>query len=145
MRSFRNVRRFLTPTVCMVLLLSVGCGGQLVQVSGRVAYSDGGPVEGAIKVINFVPTDGTTAAVRKAGTGEIQDDGTFKLRRRKPGDGVYKGEYAVTFTVLKDPRTGESLIDRKYSRKNSTPFTVQIDSDQDDLVFELERMRRRTR
>lgn len=122
------------------LSLAVGCGSPVAQVSGRVEYTDGSPVEGAIKYINFVPTDESTAEVRKAGTSEIQDDGSFALRTRRPGDGVYKGQYAVTFTVLKDPRTGESLIDRRYNMKKLTPFTVDVTGDKDDYVFQLERM-----
>lgn len=126
--------------VILVTATLTGCGSPLAQVSGRVEYEDGSPVEGAIKVVNFVPTDDTTAEVRKAGTGEIQDDGSFKLRRRRPGDGIYKGKYAVTFTVLKDPRTGESLIYPRYNRKTETPFTVEVTGDQDDLVFQLEKL-----
>lgn len=126
--------------VTAVLALSSGCGSPVAQVGGRVEYEDGSPIQGAIKVVNFVPTDDSTAEVRKAGTGEIQDDGTFELRTRKPGDGVYKGKYAVTFTVLKDPRTGESLIDRQYNHKSRTPFTVEVTADKSDYLFQLKKL-----
>lgn len=129
-------------SLAVVLLcpIAVGCGSPFAQVSGVAKYDDGAPVAGAIATIQLQPTEDSSATVRKGASGQIADDGTFSLMTKKPGDGVYKGRYAVTFTVLKDPRTGESLIPAKYNRRDSTPFTVDITGSQDDLEFVLDRL-----
>lgn len=127
--------------VVLGLSLTTGCGSPTAQVSGLAKYTDGTPVTGAIAVVQLQPTEDSPAEVKKAASGQLGQDGSFTLMTREPGDGVYKGRYAVTFTVLKNPRTGESLIDAKYNRKTSTPFTVDIDNDTSDLVFELEPLR----
>jgi hypothetical protein len=117
----------------------VGCGGPTAQVSGHAKFDDGSPIEGAVRSIIFVPTDDTTAEVRQSASAALADDGSFTLLRRKAGDGVYKGKYAVTFMVLKDPKQGGLLIPEKYTYREDTPFTVEITGDRSDLLFELEK------
>lgn len=132
------------PT-CRLLALSVlvasvaGCGGPTAQVSGHARFDDGTPIKGAIRSIILVPTDDTTAEVRQSASASLADDGSFNLVTRKAGDGVYKGKYAVTFMVLKDPKLGGLLVPEKYTFRDDTPFTVEITGDRDDLLFELEK------
>lgn len=123
-----------------LLVVLAGCGSPTAQVSGRALYKDGSPIKGAVRSIVFQPTDDTTAVVRKAASGSIADDGSFTMVTRKAGDGVHKGKYAVTFMIMKTPRGGELLIPEKYTSGDSTPFTVEITRDRNDLLFELEKL-----
>lgn len=118
-----------------------GCGGrEEYQVSGQAKYQDGSPITGAVRVIRLEPSDDSQAEVRKAASGNIAEDGSFKLFTRKPGDGVLPGTYAVTFTVLDKAMGGRSLIPDKYTYKANTPFKLEVDGDKDDVVFELEKL-----
>lgn len=120
--------------------LAGGCGAApTAQVSGRVEFTDGTPLTGAVRTITFTPTEGSTATVRKAAQGTIGADGSFSLYTRKPGDGVFKGDYAVVFTVLKDPNLGGMLVPQKYGASDSTPFRETINADRDDLLYRLDK------
>jgi hypothetical protein len=121
-------------------LAALGCSGEMVPASGRVAYSDGSNIEGAIRIIRFEPDDDTTAKVKKAASSEIAADGSFTLMTTRPGDGVYRGKYVVTFTVLESPETGKSLIKQKYSTFAESPFEVSVEGGKDDYFFELEKL-----
>jgi hypothetical protein len=123
----------LAPLVC------IGCAGkETAQVSGRVQYKGGKPIEAGIRVIRFEPAAGSSAAVRKTASGNIEPDGSFELFTRKPGDGVPLGKYTVTFTILSGATGGESLIKPEYNTAEATPFTEQIDTDRNDLLYEIE-------
>ncbi len=118
----------------------VGCSSRpTVEVSGTAKFADGSPIVGAVRTITLIPTEDTTAVVRKAATGIIAEDGSFTLYTRKPGDGVHRGKYAVTFNVLKDPNLGGLLIPEKYTLRDETPFKIELDSDRNDLSFELDK------
>lgn len=108
-------------------------------MSGHAKFDDGSPIKGAVRSIIFVPTEDTTAEVRNTASATLAEDGSFTLVTRKAGDGVYKGKYAVTFMVLKDPKLGGLLVPEKYTFRDDTPFTVEITGDRDDLLFELEK------
>lgn len=119
----------------------IGCGGKPVaQASGRVEYTDGSPVTAPICAIRFEPVKETTAAVRKAASSRIAKDGSFAMKTIRPGDGVYKGQYAVTFTVIANPSTGKSLIPKQYTSKETTPYKVDVQQNKDDYVFQIEKL-----
>jgi len=89
--------------------------------------------------VNLEPTVDSPAEIRKAASGQIsKEDGSFELYTRKPGDGVFLGEYAVVFAVWKGPMEPVSLIDEKYTNSTTTPYHVTVDQDMHELVFELE-------
>jgi hypothetical protein len=121
-------------------LIAIGCGGRpdAAQVSGKVLMKDGSAPQGGVRVVQFQPAKDTTAEIRKAASGEIQDDGSFVAYTRKPGDGVFLGKYDVTFSVWKGPMDSTSLIDPKFSRASTTPYHITVEDDIDDLKFELE-------
>jgi hypothetical protein len=119
-----------------------GCGAKdAYQVRGRVQYTDGSPLTGAVRIIRFQPTENSTAKVRKAASGSIAQDGSFEMFTRRPGDGVYAGTYAVTFSVLTQPMGGTSLIPAYYTHPQSTPFKVEVDEDKTDLIYELDKLK----
>lgn len=125
--------------ICIVGAFFVGCDSRdMVNVSGRVQYKGGTPIEGQIQVIRFEPTDASPATVRKAASADLGPDGTFELFTRKPGDGIYRGRYAVNFTVLTSYVNGKSLIDPKYESPATTPYVVDVTDDMSDLLYELE-------
>jgi hypothetical protein len=121
-------------------LLVIGCGGQphAAQVSGKVLMKDGSVPPGGVRIVQFVPAKDTAAEIRKAASGQIQDDGSFVAYTRKPGDGVFLGKYDVTFSVWKTAMDSTSLIDLKFSRATTTPYHITVEKDLDDLKFELE-------
>ncbi len=108
------------------------------QVSGKVLYKDGTVPKGGVRTIQFQPMADTKAEIRKAASGEIQPDGSFKVYTRKPGDGIFLGKYAVTFSVWKGPMDPVSLVANKYTKAATTPIVVEIDGDRDDLMFEID-------
>lgn len=126
--------------VALFVALIAGCNSRpTAQVKGKVLYKDGSVPQGGVRVIRFEPTADTTATTRKTATGDIADDGSFEMYSRKPGDGVFLGKYAVTFSVWRGPRDRVSLIDEKYTASATTPYTVTVEGDMEDLKYELER------
>jgi hypothetical protein len=136
-----RVRRWgIAAALLTAMASALGCGGKdTAQVSGRVAYKDGQPMKGLIRIIRFEPTTDTTATVQKAASSEIADDGSFQLYTRIPGDGVYLGRYAVTFTVLSGATGGQFLVKPEYTQAESTPYIVDVEGDMSGLTFEIER------
>jgi hypothetical protein len=134
--------RFLAAVALALGLLAViGCGSKdAYQVSGRAQYKDGSPITGGFRVIRLEPGKNSTAKIRKGASGMIAEDGTFELFTRKPGDGVYAGEYVVTFSVLTKSLGGTSLIPAYYTHPESTPFNIVVDDDKEGLVFELDKL-----
>jgi hypothetical protein len=123
------------------VLSLTGCGGrETYQVSGRVQYKDGSPITGGTRLIRFEPTADTTAEVRTTASGMIEPDGTFEMFRRKPGDGMIPGKYAVTFTVMDKPLGGKSLIPHQYTTSDETPFEIVVDDDKTGLLYELDKL-----
>jgi hypothetical protein len=138
--AVRKLRRFVTPLwSCVGLAVVVGCGSDMVPAKGRVQYADGSPLKGELQVIRFEPDDKTTAVVRRLAEAPIKSDGSFEMSSIKPLDGVYKGQYVVTFIVLENQRTGKSLIPKKYTSFAESPFEIDVTGSKDDYLFELEK------
>jgi hypothetical protein len=128
----------------LLILLGVGLlpgcnrGPQMGHVRGYVFYKDGTVPHAAVCVIGLVPTDTTTAKIRKGASSAIEKDGSFDIMTRQPGDGAYYGDYAVTFTVRKVPSEPVSLIQPKYSDPRETPYKLTVNGDKDGLRYEIE-------
>jgi hypothetical protein len=138
----RSTRQLLRAAFTLAAITLAGCGAkESYQVSGQVKYIDGSPITGGVRVVRFEPTDDTTAKIRKAASATIADDGSFTAFTRRPGDGVFAGKYAVTFSVLTQPLGGTSLIPDYYTDARSTPFKVEVDGDK-ELNYELEKLKK---
>jgi hypothetical protein len=111
----------------------------MVPAKGRVQFADGSPLGGETRVIRFEPDDGSKALVRRLAEAPIKEDGTFEMSSVKPLDGVYKGQYVVTFIVLESQRSGKSLIPKKYSNFAESPIEIDVTGAKDDYLFELEK------
>lgn len=132
----------LTKLLVVVVIGSglAGCSGRpaTAQVRGHVTFKDGSIPEGEVCVVRFEPTSDSAAPIKKAASGEIARDGSFLMYTRKPGDGVFLGSYAVTFSVWKDRFKPESLIAEKYTNASMTPYKIDVQQDVNDLTFEIE-------
>lgn len=137
-RLSRGLAYVLLAVPSLTFLAGCNRGSAVAQVSGKVLYKDGSVPKGGVRIVRFEPTDDSPAEIRRAAGGAIAADGSFELSTRKPGDGIYLGKYAVTFTVVKAPRDPVSLIKPEYTRAATTPYHVTIDGDRNDLVFEIE-------
>lgn len=79
----------LLALLSLALVFTVaGCGGKC-QVTGKVTFSDGTPLTKG--TVNF--TDDNVLC-----KGEIESDGTYRMRTVKPGDGVPAGTYKIYIT-----------------------------------------------
>lgn len=135
----RIIRPFHLPFGLVLVACIAGCGSDTAQVGGHVEFADGTPIKGAIRVIRFEPADDSSASTRAVASGNIADDGSYELMTKRPGDGVHKGKYIVTFTVLESPQTGVSLIKDQYMSAESSPLEVTVDHSGDDYNFSLEK------
>lgn len=117
-----------------------GCnrGPAMYQVSGKVLYKDGSVPAGGVAVVRLQPAAKSGAEVRKGASGAIGSDGSFEMFTRVPGDGVYAGEYDVTFAVYKGPMDPTPLIAAKYLNPATSGYTVKVDQNISDLKFEIE-------
>lgn len=109
------------------------------NVSGTVLYKDGTVPTGAVCLVSFLPTDESTAEVRKGASGVINPDGTFDMWTRMPGDGVFHGEYGVRFAVQQSTTNLTSSLLPKYTNVKTSGYTITVDGNIDDLKFEIEK------
>jgi hypothetical protein len=134
----RRLLVFAIAVPCLVATAGCHRGPRMYEVSGKVHYKDGSVPRGGVAVVNFRPTKESTAEVRQGASGAIGPDGSFSMFSRVTGDGVYAGDYAVTFTVIKGPMDPTSLILPKYMNALTPPFTITVDENKTDLDFEIE-------
>jgi hypothetical protein len=138
-----NSRHRLPTTLILsiaCLIAAIGCGksNSAAQVKGRVICKDGPLPAAGVRMVRLEPTADSTAPIRKGASGSINDDGTFELYTRKPGDGVLPGKYAVTFAFYAGAMDHKSLIPAKYTKAATTPHQVTVENDIDDLELEIE-------
>jgi hypothetical protein len=117
-----------------------GCnrGPAMYNVSGKVLYTDGSVPTGGVAVVRLQPATTSTSEIRKGASGAIGPDGSFELSTRIQGDGVYEGEYDVTFVVQKGVMDTTSLIPPKYTDPQQSGLKVTVDRNIDDLDFKIE-------
>ena len=140
MNSFETILvRALTLLPLVVALAGCNHGPEMAHVRGKVLYKDGTVPHGGVAVVRFEPADDTTATVRKGATSAIGPDGSFDMLTRQPGDGVYLGEYNVTFTVLRNPMDPtSSMILPKYNSAATSGYKITVDGNKDDEHYEIE-------
>ena len=127
--------------ICAISLSGIaGCGNSrpVAQVHGKVVFKNGSMPNAGVRFIRFECEADTNAAVRKGASGTINDDGTFELYTRRPGDGVHLGKYAVTFAIYPGVMDRRSLVPAKYTTAALTPYHVVVDKDVDNLEFEID-------
>jgi hypothetical protein len=138
--SITKAKSLICLLVACGIVVQVGCNQRSTyQVSGKVRYKDGSPITGGARVINFEPTQSTTAKIRKPATSQIAEDGSFQMYTRKPGDGVIPGKYAVVFVIMDKPLGGKMLVQEKYTKEVETPYEINVDGDKTGLEYEIEK------
>jgi hypothetical protein len=133
--SFASLLFFLT--VCLSGFAGCGSGHSVAQVRGKVIFPDGRVPQAGVRMIRFECAKDTDAAVRKGASGTINDDGSFELYTRKPGDGVHLGKYDVTFAIFQSATDQKPLIPAEYTKSATTPYHVVVDDDKDNLEFKI--------
>jgi hypothetical protein len=123
---------------CLFVLAGCNRGPAMYQVRGHVFYKDGTVPRGGVAVVFFQPKPNSTAEVRKSASSPIKPDGSFEMWTRKAGDGVYQGDYDVGFNVIKAVMDSKSLIVDRYTRPQTSGYSVTVDHNIDDLKFEIE-------
>ena len=121
------------------LLLALGCGSDKVGLSGKVTFSDD----------NSPLTVGTVyfATASYEASGEIKEDGTYKVSSVSENDGIPPGEYQVYILGAEknlSPSTNtyaqmEPLIDKKFTSKGTSGLTVKIDKSTKTYDIEVDR------
>ena len=140
MNAWQRCSLFLLILVpCLVVAGGCKGGKQMVHVRGKVTYKDGSIPKASLAIVRFTPAENTTAEVKKGATGPIDAEGNFEMYTMKPGDGVYVGDYVVTFLLLKDAMNqNSSVIAQKYTTPMSPPYKITVDGNKDDLHYEIE-------
>jgi hypothetical protein len=130
----------------VVLLLSVGCGGDsgptTVPVSGKVTQA-GQPLAQALVV--FHPKD--SASTTLASQAETDDQGVYTLSTYLGGEdykpGIQPGEYLISITkleVVQDMRKQpKNLLPKKYSLPAKSGLSATVTEDGNNTFdFEIE-------
>ena len=110
--------QFLQLTLCILLLLSIGCGGDsnIGKVEGVVSL-DGEPLKRAL--VCFYPTDG------RASAGQTDEEGHYELQYIRNVKGAVVGPHKVTISTYidreDDPLPANSVA--KEEKKRCLPGT----------------------
>ncbi len=131
-------------TLVVCLLTSAGCnsGPEMAPVKGVVKFNGQPVTTGTIQL--FPVKSGPMA------TGRLQDDGSFELTTKEPGDGAYVGDYIVVVVPPSDINELEKIlrpgkpIPIKYENipqqvRNQTTSTLRasVQSGLNELEFDL--------
>jgi hypothetical protein len=138
LKAFGRCASLLVLLLCIAVFAGCNRGPAMYEVSGKVLFTDGTAPAGGVAVVRLQPVEGSTAELRKGASSAIGPDGSFEMYTRTPGDGVYEGDYAVTFAVQKGVMDATPLIPAKYMNPQTSGFTVKVDGDKTELKFELE-------
>ncbi len=127
-----------------VFLLGIpGCGSKgskMVPVRGTVKFVGGTVPQGEVATVSFQPVSAGEGQPIKGAQGTINQDGSFEMFTRKPGDGVMVGRYKVCIIVRKkymDPKSW--VVPQKYVDAKTTPFEVNVEKAISDLKYELDK------
>lgn len=107
--------------------LLAGCGGpKLAPVTGKVMYN-GKAVKGGTLIFNPVG-----ANVGKAGTADINADGTYTVTTNTKGDGAVVARHRIAYTPPAQELTEAQRSDPKYiapppAYMNLMPKTTEVD------------------
>jgi len=139
----KDARHVFGVTVGSLVLLT-GCGSNdgVYPVNGRVTWTDGtAAVELAESTVELQSAD--DAPKRFSPRGEVQADGTFQLRTHKPNDGAPAGNYRVIvmpkLTMDDEARPTKLPLPNKYQQFKTTPLTVEVKPDSNEVTFTVER------
>ncbi|MCD4728826.1 MAG: hypothetical protein K8R46_14300 [Pirellulales bacterium] len=150
-RIHGRLNKFALAVAALCSVVCCGCGPsrpEIASVSGKVTYQ-GKPI--ASGRIGFHPEDG-----RRPAMAAIEPDGCYKLTTFDSKDGALLGKHRVTIkstrTVGGLPLDGfnrdakaapaslpklEWLVPEKYSQKDTTPLTAEVEEGENTIDFDL--------
>ncbi len=105
-----------------------GSSPPLIPVKGKVSFKGQPLTRGVIK---FEP-DG----YGRCASGQLQSDGTFVLTTDKEGDGVVAGHHQVSIAGT-GSSSAKELVPRKYTQRNTSKLTAEVDADHTEFTFDL--------
>ncbi len=127
----------------LALLLAVtGCGGPLVNASGKVTYK-GQPVPSTY--VTFQPKE----EGQRASTGLTDDDGRFELQYSRTEPGVLRGQHTVflTYYVSVEEELGKiapkaspelKAVIARYGDAKKSPLRYEIKTNGQFIEIQLE-------
>lgn len=129
----------------MLAALATGCGSDnpfdMVDVSGKVTYEDGTPIDAPRVVVEFhpqsEPLDPKTHP--KSAAAEVNSaDGTFSnCSTWAFGDGVVAGPHKVTVTTFDEMEGITEDVPPEYRSSETTPIEVEVSSDNNEFEFKV--------
>ncbi len=122
----------------MVISLALGCGGtDTYPVDGVVVDPEGVPIK-ELKggTVEFESVDGKVGA-----SGEIKEDGTFRMTSLKPGDGAKRGKHKVLIATpgAAGDSTPPAIVLDKYSAYATSGLEADVEAKSNNVTFKLER------
>ena len=121
------------PLVLFLLLCAVGCG-QNARVTGKITFTNGEPL--TIGRVVFSSSDGSYQV-----SGQINQEGMYKLDEIKPGSGIKPGDYGVTILQAAhveygSGKTAVSLIHPKYESPETSALKATVEK-RKSLVYNI--------
>jgi hypothetical protein len=150
------VERVRSLLIVLAIVGPIGCGGQgIYPVRGRIVYEDGQPAMDATHGTIVL----TSGELKASGSGFIQDDCTFRLTMKQPGDGAIPGRY--TAYLIMDTPDGEDpqevadyerrvkefglpFVDPIYCDPKKSPLAVVVEPKKNDLTVQIKRVQKTT-
>lgn len=138
-KSVLNLTLLAVSPILLILFAS-GCSNDKTpkryEVSGTVLFDDDAPVRTGI--VEFIPMDDGAYTAN----GEIQRDGTFKLRTMSKDDGAVPGKYKVIVKqfifydkVPKNKHDHGGNVSRQYADFRTTPLTFEVKAEANSAKF----------
>ncbi|MDR1494193.1 MAG: YgdI/YgdR family lipoprotein, partial [Planctomycetaceae bacterium] len=116
------------PTACLFL---AGCGSNQVPLGGKVTFQDGKPLKTGVVCFST----GTFMA-----EGRLNENGEYTVGSLKDNDGLPPGTYKVYIQGAIEynaKEQGVSLIHKKFTEPNTTPFSFEAKKS-GDKTFNIE-------
>jgi hypothetical protein len=132
-RADANSRRRPAGLAALIFLFGVaGCGSGWPQVSGRVVFADGSPLDEGMVVCET--RDGDKPVMAR---GTLQRDGTFRLGTSQPEDGAPPGKYRVLVVPRalswRERETRPPIIDPRFEKFETSGITFEVKEGHNEL------------
>lgn len=138
-RSFSQ--RILIVPLLTLLLAAAGCGGsKLYPVEGDVHFKDGKPLKGGMVIFEPKGAEGETPL--SGSSGLIDEEGHFKMRTFKDGDGAFPGLNRVR---IAPPYTGgdsekgnvPEVIHSSYKTFQTSGLEFEVTTDRSKNYYKI--------
>lgn len=139
MKSHPAVSRRTALILTVLLLAASGCSQRTIYpVEGRIVDPDGQPIPG----LKDGAVEFESLEARSSASGDIREDGTFRLTTDNPGDGAWLGRHRVLIArrYLEPDRPAPRVIDRKYEQYETSGLEVTVKPENNTITLTVERL-----